>query len=108
MDMNQFNDEELHQALNLQTAQISWLELQRQFASGRLIKVSSELDLIKTAMKFVRDDKDTIEKWISEEKIMTANDIDARHWNEKQADLWSVVVAPWVLAQEIPHPEENK
>ena len=108
MDMNQFNDEELHQALNLQTAQISWLELQRQFASGRLIKVSSELDLIKTAMKFVRDDKDTIEKWISEEKLMTANDEDARQWNEKQADFWSVVVAPWVLAQEIPQSEEKK
>ncbi|MEJ2141306.1 MAG: DUF2288 domain-containing protein [Gammaproteobacteria bacterium] len=102
MDMNQFNDEELHQALNLETAQISWTELQRQFAGGRLIKVSDDLDLVKTAMKFVRDDKETIEKWIAEEKIMPASDEDARLWNEKQAHFWSVVVAPWVLAQEIP------
>jgi len=101
MDMNQFNDEELQQALNLETAQISWTELQRQFASGRLIRVSSELDLVTTAMKFVRDDKDAIEKWISEGKIDHANDEDARRWNEKNADFWSVVVAPWVLVQEI-------
>lgn len=102
MDMNQFNDEELHQALNLQTGQISWNELQRQFASGRVITVSNDLDLIKTAMKFVRDDKEAIEKWIAEEKIHPATDDDALSWHEKQADLWSVVVAPWVLVQEKP------
>ncbi|MGD8526152.1 MAG: DUF2288 domain-containing protein [Thioalkalispiraceae bacterium] len=108
MDMNQFNDEELHQALNLETAQISWTELQRQFASGRLIKVSNELDLVKTAMKFVRDDKQAIEKWIEAGQIHPATDDDARLWNEKQADFWSVVVAPWVLVQEIQAPGEKK
>lgn len=101
MDMNQFNDEELHQALNLETGQISWAELQRQFASGRVIKISTDLDLVKTAMKFVRDDKEAIEKWISEEKIQPATDSDALDWHEKQADFWSVVVAPWVLVQEM-------
>lgn len=108
MDMNQFNDEELHQALNLETAQISWSELQRYFAGGRLIKVGSDLDLVNTAMKFVRDDKEIIEKWVSEEKIMPASDEDARHWNELQAHFWSIVVAPWVLVQEIPGSEEKK
>jgi len=102
MDMNHFNDEELQQALNLETGQISWSELQRQYAGGRIIKISSELDLVKTAMKFVRDDKDAIEQWISEEKIKPANDDDARNWNEKQTEFWSVVVAPWVLVQEFP------
>ena len=101
MDMNQFNDEELLQALNLETAQINWSELQRQFAGGRMIKISNDLDLIKTAMKFVRDDKDVIEQWIKKEKIMPATDDDARNWNGTQADFWSVVVAPWVLVQEI-------
>ena len=101
MDMNQFNDEELHQALNLETGQINWSELQRQFAGGRMIKISSDLDLIKTAMKFVRDDKEAIEQWIKDGKIMPASDNDARQWNESQADFWSVVVAPWVLVQEI-------
>ena len=108
MDMNQFNDEELRQALNLETAQIGWGELQRQFAGGRLIKISNELDLVQTAMKFVRDDKDTIEKWIENGQIHPATDDDARSWHENQADFWSVVVAPWVLVQEIPTSEEKK
>ena len=108
MDMNQFNDEELQQALNLQTAQINWIELQRQFAGGRLILVSSKLDLIKTAMKFVRDDKESIENWIEAGQIHPASDDDARDWNEKQADFWSVVVAPWVLVQEITKSEKKK
>lgn len=108
MDMNQFNDEELHQALNLETAQISWGELQRQFAGGRLIKIDQQLDLVKTAMKFVRDDKDSIEKWIEAGQIHPATDEDARIWNEKQSSFWSVVVAPWVLVQEISTPEEKK
>ena len=108
MDMNQFNDEELQQALNLQTAQINWMELQRQFAGGRLIWVSSELDLIKTAMKFVRDDKESIENWIQAGQIHPATDNDACSWNEKQTDFWSVVVAPWVLVQEITKSKEKK
>ena len=108
MDMNQFNDEELQQALNLETAQISWAELQRQFAGGRLIRVSSELDLIKTAMKFVRDDKQAIENWIEAGQIHPATDDDARIWNDNQSNFWSVVVAPWVLAQEIIDSEEKK
>lgn len=108
MDMNQFNDEELLQALNLETAQINWSELQRQFASGRMVRISPELDLIKTAMKFVRDDKEAIEKWIEAGQIHPATDDDARTWHEKQANFWSVVVAPWVLVQEISTPEEKK
>ena len=108
MDMNQFNDEELQQALNLETAQIGWTELQRQFAGGRLIKISSELDLINTAMKFVRDDKSTIETWVEDGHIHPATDDDARDWHAKQANFWSVVVAPWVLVQEISHSEEKK
>ena len=94
MDINHFNDEELHQALNLETGKINWSELQRQYASGRLIKISSELDLIETAMKFVRDDKHAIQQWMTDEKVILATDEDARIWHEKQAEFWSVVVAP--------------
>lgn len=108
MNLNQFNDQELHQALNLETAKISWTELQRQFAGGRLIRVAADLDLVTTAMKFVRDDKETTEKWIEAGQIQPATDEDARLWHEKQAMFWSVVVAPWVLVQEIDVSEEKQ
>ena len=108
MEMNQFNDEELHQALNMQTGKIGWAELQRQFASGRVIRVAPELDLVAVAMKFVRDDKENIEKWIEAGQIRPAVDNDALVWNEKQANFWSVVVAPWVLVQEISASEQKK
>lgn len=108
MNMNQFNDEELHQALNLETGQINWSELQRQFAGGRVIRIAPELDLVKTAMKFVRDDKEYIEKWIESGQLHPATDDDARTWNENKSEFWSVVVAPWVLVQEIVAPGEKK
>ena len=48
-----------------------------------------------------RDDKNTLEKWIDEKKVTGAEIEDAKKWHESSASLWTVVVAPWVLVQEI-------
>ena len=57
------------------------------------------------------EDTDSIhkhQKWIETGKIQPATDENARVWNENKAEFWSVVVAPWVLVQEISASEDKK
>jgi hypothetical protein len=94
------SDEALKQQLNMETGRIAWQELQRHYARGVLIKVASDLDLVDVAIKFVKDDKSTIETWLSNGSIARANDDDAKTWTQATAVFWAIVVAPWVLIQE--------
>ena len=97
----ELNDEELRQKINLETGQLSWTELQKHFAKGNVIVVKPALDLIDVAARFAEDDKDAVAQWIQSEDIKRALDDDARQWNERNSDFWTVVVAPWILVQEI-------
>ncbi|WP_461537525.1 DUF2288 family protein [Spongorhabdus nitratireducens] len=90
----------INQTLNLQTAQIPWLELQRSYAQGRVIAVRADLDLIETATLLVENNTALIEKLIDQKSIMFANDDQAKKWFENDRMLWAVVVPPWVLVQD--------
>jgi len=92
--------EELCGILNGQTGQVNWSELQRHFAQGLVIKVSTELDLIETAATIIEDDGAQVEQWMSQGKVSKVSDEDAIAWQHNDAELWSVVAAPWVLVQE--------
>ena len=95
------SDEELLQRLNGETAQLPWKELESHFARGVVVRVDSELDLIDVAVSFTRDDRDSVETLMSEGKIARATDDDAMRWSEQQSTFWAIVVAPWVLIQEL-------
>jgi len=87
--------------LNLETGQLSWPELQRHFARGMVVVVGQDLDLVEVAIKLTEDDKASFEYWTEQRKVWRANDDDALRWQEAGANFWSVVVAPWVLVQEM-------
>ena len=97
----QLNSDELRQAINLETGKLSWQELQRHFARGVVVVISPELDLIDVAGKFIEDNKSFVEKWSNQGKITRANDDHAQHWNKENSNFWAVVIAPWVLVQEM-------
>jgi len=99
--MNKQSDNEQQQQLNLETGQLHWQELQRHFARGVVITVNNELDLVEVAFKFTRDDKETIETWLDKKLVSRASDDDAKHWEKTNASFWAIVVAPWVIVQEI-------
>lgn len=86
--------------LALETAKIPWSELQRLFASGVVVVVNQGQDLIAVAERFVADDKVFVERLMVEDKIHNANLEDAASWHERDASVWAVVVAPWVLVQD--------
>lgn len=86
--------------LNLETGRIAWVELQRHFASGRLIAVDAALDLVDVAQRFASDDKASVAHWLAEKTLHPVTDEEAREWLQGDAWLWAVVVKPWVLVQE--------
>lgn len=93
--------------INLETSNISWHELQRFFASGLVVIVSTSLDLVDVAYQFSIDNKNQIECWLSEENIGLVSDQQALKWYNKNETLWAVVVKPWVLVQEISHEQDR-
>jgi hypothetical protein len=94
--------EVLKARLNTETAKIGWAEIQRFFAKGQVFVVALELDLIDTAARMIHDDKGTVEGWLQRNLVAQATTDDAKRWHETDTDIWAVVVAPWVLVQEVP------
>lgn len=91
--------EELDARLNLETGRIRWTELQPFFAGGRTVHVCAELDLIRVARAFIQDDSETVRAWRDQGRIDAVTPEQARQWYGGDAELWAVVVAPWVLVQ---------
>jgi hypothetical protein len=89
----------IREKVNLETSQISWLELQRFFANGTAIAVSCELDLVEVAYQFSIDNKTLVAQWLQENKIGKVTDTQAQTWFTEQTIVWAVVVKPWLLVQ---------
>lgn len=86
--------------LNHETARIPWTELQRYFAKGHVVWCGQELDLIEVAQWLAHDDAGQVAVAMDQGRIAHTTDEQARRWLEGQAELWAVVVKPWVLVQE--------
>ena len=94
--------------VNLETSKIPWTELQRFFAAGLVIDVDSELDLVEVAYQFSIDNKSVVEDWLKNKQIGPVSDQQALSWYQNQADVWAVVVKPWVLVQSSPSSSADK
>ena len=92
---------DLADALQQESGVIAWDELARHFARGVVIRVSGRLDLLTVAKGFADDDKSQVEQWLSDADVARASDDDARTWVEHAPQFRCVVVAPWVLVQEL-------
>lgn len=92
--------EALHKKLNMETAPMPWGELMRHFASGNVIAVDKELDLIQVAACIADDDKTAVKQWMAANQLLKVSDTQARVWLEQDEVLWAVVVKPFILVQE--------
>jgi hypothetical protein len=97
----------LRAKLNMETSRIAWKELQRFFASGVAIQVSTELDLVNVALLMNEDSKSQFESWLTAGLIAKVSDEQAASWLALDTEIWAVVVSPWVLVQEIMEKTEN-
>ena len=99
--MTKLNPQDFKRAsVNLETARIAWKELQRYFAKGVAISVSAELDLIEVAYQISEDNKAQVAQWLESGQIGRVSDEQALAWYEADADVWAVVVRPYVLVQD--------
>lgn len=87
--------------INLETAKISWQELERFFAAGSVINVEPQLTLIDVAYALSQDDTEQFKAWMAEGLVDHVSDQQAIQWHENNAVVWSVVVKPWILVQDI-------
>jgi|ERR1019366_8510858 hypothetical protein len=94
--------QEIYRAkINQETARIAWKELQRFFASGAAILVAPDLDLVEVAFQLSEDNKPQVKQWLSAGRVGNVTDEQALAWYEADADVWAVVVSPYVLVQKI-------
>ena len=100
MKTDPLKDTELHDKINRETARVHWSELQRHFAHGAVVFVSTELDLVEVALRIAHDDKASITRWMEEGKLAKVSDVQARTWQAADAQLWASVVNPFVLVQQ--------
>jgi hypothetical protein len=89
----------LRAEINSQTARMPWKELLRFFASGTVIFVSEELDLVDVGVQISLDNKTAVAQWMEEKRIARVSDEQAQAWLDADASLWTVVVKPWLLVQ---------
>jgi hypothetical protein len=95
------NQDALERArINQETARLPWRELQRFFAQGRVIAVDRTLDLVELAFQCSRDEAQAIAADLEQGRLAPVSDAQARAWLEADADVWAVVVKPWVLVQD--------
>ncbi len=87
--------------LNAETAKIAWPELERHFARGVVVRVAKSLDLVKVAAAMIDDDKEEVAGWMKAGLVARATDKDAKRWSKAKPEMWAVVVAPWVVVQEV-------
>lgn len=86
--------------LNLETAHIPWRDLQTYYARGQVVFVSETLDLLEVGEALAADDKARFEQWMADGTVGEVPVVRAQAWYEAEAELWAVVIAPWVLVQD--------
>lgn len=90
---------ERKEKLNLETARIAWKVLERFFARGVVLAVAESLDLTEVACAVSEDNKAQMQSWLKQGLVAKVSDQQAIEWHNQDAELWSVVVRPWVLVQ---------
>jgi hypothetical protein len=94
------NDTELRLKVNRETARLPWTELLKHFAAGNVVWVANSLDLVDVAVRVSHDDKANISLWMNAGLLSKVNDEQAQAWLETNAELWAVVVSPFILVQQ--------
>jgi hypothetical protein len=92
--------EQLRAEFHTQTATISWQDLQPHYASGAVVMVARELNLVEVAMQLRGDNKVQFELWMAEGKVSGVGDELGQRLFDDNPAVWAVVVAPWVLVQQ--------
>lgn len=93
--------ESLFAHLNGETGRIGWQALQPWFAKGDTLQVARGVDLVAVATALAADDAAAVKGWLDAGQLGPVSAQQASAWFEASAEVWAVVVLPWILVQEI-------
>ncbi|MFO1418823.1 MAG: DUF2288 domain-containing protein [Methylotetracoccus sp.] len=93
--------EALRAKLNQETGRVSWHELERHYSRGAVVKVAQDLDLVDVAACIAGDETARFSELLESGRVNPATQGDGDDWKRREPMFWGVVVAPWVLVQEI-------
>ncbi len=99
--------EALRARLISETGKLEWHELERHFARGAVVAVNPGIDLIEVALCMANDDREAMERWFNAGAVRRADTADAEGWVKAQPLFWAVVIAPWVVIQEVDDSTES-
>ena len=99
--------EALRAKLISETGKLEWHELERHFARGAVVAVNPGIDLIEVALCMANDDREAMERWFDAGTVRRAETTDAEAWVKAQPLFWAVVIAPWVVIQEVDDSAES-
>ena len=94
------NDTDLRLKVNRETARLPWTELLKHFATGNVVWIADTLDLVDVAVRISHDDKANIAQWMNAGLLAKVSDEQAAGWLEANAQLWAVVISPFILVQQ--------
>lgn len=97
--MNEESGAELQQKILQETACYPWKELIRQFAAGNVVVVADGLDLVEVAYWMASDNATAIAPLLASGQLAKVSDEQAQQWLKEEAELWTVVVKPWIVVQ---------
>jgi hypothetical protein len=89
----------LKERLLAETALIAWRELQRFFAQGVVLHAHDSLDLVEVAVCLADNNVKQVAAWRKMSLLVPPSNQTARDWYDNNVDLWTVVVAPFVIVQ---------
>lgn len=93
--------ENTKEKINAETAKVYWQEIQSFFASGSVVFVSQQCDLVEVAYQMACNNSEQIKQWMESGLVCVVSDKQAAQWHEDQQLLWAVVIKPWILVQEV-------
>lgn len=82
-----------------EVGKIAWADLQRFYAQGLVLVAKDPLDLVTTALHMQQDDSTVIEGWLTDGALSQVSDDQAQAWFNEEQELWTIVLAPWVLVK---------
>ena len=92
----------LKERLQAELDLVSWLDVARHYAFGRLFCVSEQTDIIEVAVAMAEDRSSELKPWLEQGRLRIVNDKDAQAWTRDQERSFNMlIVRPFVLIQEV-------
>ena len=66
-----------------------------------LAKVAAGMGLVDAALQVAENNTAAVQAWLADGRLAKAELADAEDWHARKPMFWAVVVAPWVLVQEV-------